>query len=151
LPQRQRSPFGASIAGSVTLTYSAVAGAPLPTGPLQFSTTSHNLCATDMARGRNRVQFDLKEIGLGNPVIPARVQDAVRDNMVLLFHLNQIVSEYYLICEKHEDLIIGNEEEQFSEAIRKCRSVVTNLIDDVVLTGMDDNSYICGNERKTRK
>ena len=104
-----------------------------------------------MARRRNSVQFDLKEIGLGNPVIPARVQDAVRDNMVLLFHLNQIVSEYYLICEKHEDLFIGNEEEQFSEAIRKCRSVVTNLIDDVVLTGMDDNSYICGNERKTRK
>lgn len=77
-----------------------------------------------MASGRNRVQFDLKEIGLGNPVIPARVQDAVRDNMVLLFHFNQIVSEYYLICEKYNDLIVGDEESHFLEAIRKCRSVV---------------------------
>ena len=104
-----------------------------------------------MARRRNSVQFDLKEIGLGNPVIPTRVQDAVRDNMVLLFHLNQIVSEYYLICEKHEDLIIGNEEFHFLKAIRKCRSIVANLIDDAVLTGMNDNSYICENERKIRE
>ena len=104
-----------------------------------------------MARGRNRVQFDLKEIGLGNPVIPARVQDAVRDNMVLLFHFNQIVSEYYLICEKYNDLIVGDEESHCLEAIRKCRSDVANLIDDVVLTGKDDKSYICGNEREIRK
>ena len=88
-----------------------------------------------MARGRNRVQFDLKEIGLGNPVVPAKVQGAIQDVTVLLFHFNQIVSEYNLICEKHDDLIIGNEEADFLEAIRKCRSIVTNLIDDVVLTG----------------
>ena len=104
-----------------------------------------------MARGRNRVQFDLKEIGLGNPVIPARVQDAVRDNMVLLFHFNQIVSEYYLICEKYNDLSVGDEESHFLEARRKCRAVVANLIGEVVRTGMGESSYICGNEREIRK
>ena len=96
-----------------------------------------------MARRHNTVQFDLKEIGLRGPEIPAGVQSAAKDMMVLLFHFNQIVSEYFLICEKYEDLIVGNEETHFLEAIGKCRSIVANLINDAVLTGMNDNSYIC--------
>lgn len=49
------------------------------------------------------------------------------------------------------DIIVGNEETHFLEAIGKCRSIVANLINDAVLTGMNDNSYICENERKIRE
>ena len=90
-----------------------------------------------MVRRRNRVQFDLKEIGLRDVAVPDDVQATIKDLTVLMFHLHQILTEYSAIIERHGH-VLGDAEQtvDFADVVAMGTQHVQCLFEDVVAEGM---------------